>query len=71
MARIIDLGLKKPDDPIFTEGIGIVSIRKPAPSAWPRLNSPKLESAKENPTTAQPEVSENQTQKETPHEPST
>ena len=29
MARIIDLGLKKPDDPIFTEGIRIISIRKP------------------------------------------
>ena len=71
MARIIDLGLKKPDDPIFTEGIGIVSIRKPAPSVGPRLNSPELESAKENPATAQPEVPENQTRKEPPHEPST
>ena len=29
MAKIIDLGLKKADDPIFTEGIGIISIRKP------------------------------------------
>ena len=28
MARIIDLGLKKPDDPIFTEGIRVISIRK-------------------------------------------
>ena len=36
MARIIDLGLKKPDDPIFTEGIGIVSFRKPNPSVGPR-----------------------------------
>ena len=52
MARIIDLGLKKPDDPIFTEGIGIVSIRKPAPSVGPRLNSPELESTKENPADA-------------------
>ena len=33
MARIIDLGLKKPDDPIFTEGIGIISIRKQNPPA--------------------------------------
>ena len=31
MAKIIDLGLKKSDDPIFTEGIGIISIRKPTP----------------------------------------
>jgi len=31
MAKIIDLGLKKADDPIFTEGIGIISIRKPTP----------------------------------------
>jgi len=33
MARIIDLGLKKHDDPIFTEGIRIISIRKPQPTA--------------------------------------
>lgn len=32
MARIIDLGLKKPDDPIFTDGIRIISIRKPQPT---------------------------------------
>jgi hypothetical protein len=31
MARIIDLGLKKADDPIFTEGIRFISIRKPKP----------------------------------------
>ena len=29
MAKIIDLGLKKADDPIFTEGIRFTSIRKP------------------------------------------
>ena len=28
MAKIIDLGLKKADDPIFTEGIRFTSIRK-------------------------------------------
>ena len=28
MAKIIDLGMKKADDPIFTEGIGIISIRR-------------------------------------------
>ena len=31
MAKIIDLGLKKADDPIFTEGIRFISIRKPKP----------------------------------------
>lgn len=41
MARIIDLGLKKPDDPIYTEEIRIISIRKfnpistPSPSTKP------------------------------------
>ena len=29
MARIIDLGIAGPDDPIYTEGIRIISIRKP------------------------------------------
>jgi hypothetical protein len=29
MAKIIDLGQKKADDPIFTEGIRFISIRKP------------------------------------------
>jgi len=28
MAKFIDRGVKKADDPIFTEGIGIISIRK-------------------------------------------
>jgi hypothetical protein len=31
MAKIIDLGLKKADDPIFTEGIRFTSIHKPTP----------------------------------------
>ena len=31
MAKIIDLGLKKADDPIFTEGISFTCIRKPTP----------------------------------------
>jgi hypothetical protein len=31
MAKIIDLGQKKADDPIFTEGIRFISIRKPKP----------------------------------------
>ena len=31
MARIIDLGIAGPDDPIYTEGIRIISIRKPDP----------------------------------------
>ena len=31
MAKIIDLGQKKADDPIFTEGIRFISIRKPTP----------------------------------------
>ena len=31
MAKIIDLGLKKADDPIFTEGIRFTSILKPTP----------------------------------------
>lgn len=57
MAKIIDLGLKKPDDPIFTEGIRIISIRKPT--------SPPSSAAPSEPaTTPTP------TNKETPHEPS-
>ena len=28
MAKFIDLGVKKADDPIYTEGIGIISIRR-------------------------------------------
>jgi hypothetical protein len=32
MAKFIDRGVKKADDPIYTEGIGIISIRrKPKP----------------------------------------
>ena len=31
MARIIDHGLAGPDDPIYSEGIRIFSIRKPNP----------------------------------------
>ena len=36
MAHFIDKGLKGPDDPIFREGIGIVSVRKPT-QPHPRL----------------------------------
>jgi len=28
MAKFIDRGVKKADDPIYTEGIGIISIRR-------------------------------------------
>jgi len=57
MAKIIDLGLKKADDPIFTEGIGIISIRKPTSpvgAVIPNVPCP-------DPTTPTPT-------KETPHE---
>lgn len=37
MAHFIDKGMKGPDDPIFREGIGIVSIRKAVP---PELSTP-------------------------------
>ena len=58
MAKIIDLGLKKADDPIFTEGIRFISIRKPTlPVGAVIPNGPCPD-----PTT---------TNKETPHEPST
>ena len=58
MAKIIDLGLKKPDDPIFTEGIRIISIRKPtSPSGSAAPNDPA--------TTPTP------TTKQIPHEPQT
>ena len=40
MAHFIDKGLKGPDDPIFREGIGIVSVRKPAPT--PEKPHPRL-----------------------------
>ena len=39
MAKFIDLGLKKADDPIFTEGIGIISIRKPKPQPGTVVNN--------------------------------
>jgi hypothetical protein len=56
MAKIIDLGLKKADDPIFTEGIGIISIRKPTSQPGTVINNASV-------TTPTPT-------KETPHEPS-
>ena len=55
MAKIIDLGLKKADDPIFTEGIRFISIRKPKPQ-------PGTVVANDPVTTPAP------TNKETPHE---
>ena len=36
MAKIIDHGLAGPDDPIYTEGISIFSIRKPTPPPTPK-----------------------------------
>ena len=54
MARIIDLGLKKPDDPIFTEGIGIISIRKPKPPAETSQKTPPPS----QPDTTQPKPKE-------------
>jgi len=61
MAKFIDLGQKKPDDPIFTEGIRFISICKPtSPVGAVTLNDPCPD-----PATAQPEVPENQTRKET------
>jgi len=60
MAKIIDLGLKKADDPIFTEGIRFISIRKPTPPVGAVIpNGPCPD-----PKTPTP------TNKETPHEPS-
>ena len=57
MAKIIDLGLKKADDPIFTEGIHFTSIRKPtSPVGAVIPNGPCPD-----PTTPTPT-------KETPHE---
>jgi len=56
MAKIIDLGLKKADDPIFTEGIGIISVRKPT-------SQPGTVVINDPVTTHTPT-------KETPHEPS-
>jgi hypothetical protein len=57
MAKIIDLGLKKADDPIFTEGIHFISIRKPtSPVGAVIPNGPCPD-----PTTPTPT-------KETPHE---
>ena len=39
MAKIIDLGQKKADDPIFTEGIRFISIRKPKPQPGTVVNN--------------------------------
>jgi len=55
MAKIIDLGLKKADDPIFTEGIRLISIRKPT-------SQPRTVPTNDPVTTPTP------TNKETPHE---
>ena len=44
MAKFIDRGVKKADDPIYTEGIGIISIRrqpKPPEEATTPLVLPK------------------------------
>jgi hypothetical protein len=57
MAKIIDLGLKKADDPIFTEGIRFISIRKPKPQQGTVVKNVPV-------TTPTP------TNKETPNEPS-
>ena len=57
MAKIIDLGLKKADDPIFTEGIRLISIRKPKPQPVTVVNN-------------DPVTTPTLTNKETPHEPS-
>jgi hypothetical protein len=46
MAHFIDKGLKGPDDPIFTEGIGVISIRKPKPATTP---APSANSADSQP----------------------
>jgi len=54
MAKIIDLGLKKADDPIFTEGIRFISIRKPTSQPGTVINNAPV-------TTPTPT-------KETPHE---
>jgi hypothetical protein len=57
MAKIIDLGLKKAEDPIFTEGIRFISIRKttsPVGAVIPNGPCP-------DPTTPKPT-------KKTPHE---
>jgi hypothetical protein len=54
MAKFIDLGQKKADDPIFTEGIRFTSIRKPTPQ-------PRTVVANDQVTTPTPT-------KETPHE---
>jgi hypothetical protein len=55
MAKIIDLGIKKANDPIFTEGIRFTSIRRPTPQ-------PRTVVANDPVTTPTP------TNKETPHE---
>jgi hypothetical protein len=55
MAKFIDLGQKKADDPIFTEGIRFISIRKPKPQLGTVFNS--------DPATTPTPIN-----KETPHE---
>ena len=57
MGKFIDLRLKKADDPIFTEGIRFISIRKPRPQLGTVIANDPV-------TTPTP------TNKETPHEPS-
>ena len=57
MAKFIDLGLKKADDPIFAEGIRFISIRKPKPQPGTVVNN-------------DPATTPTPTNKETPHEPS-
>ena len=58
MAKFIDRGVAKADDPIYTEGIGIISIRRqPKPQLGTVVNNDPA-------TTPKP------TNKETPHEPS-
>ena len=57
MAKFIDLGQKKADDPIFTEGIRFISIRKPKPQLGTVVANDPV-------TTPTP------TKKETPDEPS-
>ena len=55
MAKFIDLGLNKADDPIFAEGIRFISIRKPKPQPGTVVNN-------------DPATTPTPTNKETPHE---
>ena len=53
MAKFIDLGVAKADDPIYTEGIGIISIRRqpkrPEETATPLVlpEDPEIQNQKE------------------------